>query len=93
MLHIQNNLVFYHIEDIKLNEDFVSKQFKKAVRQAGLNDRIHFHTLRHSFASNLVQAGSSLYIIKELLEHRDFQTTQIYSHLQRENLSQAVNLL
>ncbi|MCH7974773.1 MAG: tyrosine-type recombinase/integrase [Bacteroidetes bacterium] len=85
--------IFYRNSGTKLNEDFVSKQFKKAVRQAVLSDDIHFHTLRHSFASNLVQSGSSLYIVKELLGHQDFQTTQIYSHLQRDNLSQAVNLL
>src|SRR5690606_1350222 len=52
----ENNLVFYKYhapmgEDVKLNEDFVSKQFKKAVRAAKLNEKIHFHTLRHSFAS------------------------------------------
>jgi site-specific recombinase XerD len=89
----QNELVFYLVEGIKLNEDFVSKQFKKAVRKAELNDAVHFHTLRHSFASALVQRGVSLYAVKELLGHEDIKTTQIYSHLQNENLSQAVNLL
>jgi len=85
--------IFYRNLGTKLNEDFVSKQFKKAVRQAGLSDDIHFHTLRHSFASNLVQSGSSLYIVKELLGHQDFQTTQIYSHLERKGLQMAVSLL
>jgi site-specific recombinase XerD len=88
-----NSFVFYRYPGIKLNNNFVSKSFKKAVRQAGLNDDIHFHTLRHSFASNLVQSGSSLYIVKELLGHQDFSITQIYSHLQQENLNKAVNLL
>ena len=90
---LQNALVFYRYENIKLNEDFVSKQFKKAVRTAKLNDKIHFHSLRHSFASALVQRGISLYAVKELLGHGNIKTTQIYSHLQQENLSQAVNLL
>jgi len=89
----KSNLVFYRYEGLKLNEDFVSKQFKKSLRQAGLSDEIHFHTLRHSFASLLVQAGSSLYIVKELLGHQDFQTTQIYSHIQNESLSISINLL
>ncbi len=88
-----NNLVFYRFEDVKLNEDFVSKQFKKSVRAAKLNDKIHFHSLRHSFASALVQRNVSLYAVKELLGHENIKTTQIYSHLQQENLSQAVNLL
>lgn len=88
-----NNLVFYKYEDVKLNEDFVSKQFKKAVRAAKLNEKVHFHTLRHSFASALVQRNVSLYAVKELLGHENIKTTQVYSHLQQENLSKAVNLL
>jgi len=78
---------------IKLSVDFINKQFKKAVRAAKLNDKIHFHTLRHSFASMLVQRGVSLYVVKELLGHEDLSTTQIYSHLQNQNLMDAVNLL
>ena len=89
----KNNFVFTRIQNIKLNENFVSKQFKKSVRAAGLNDQIHFHTLRHSFASLLVQRGVSLYVVKELLGHEDLSTTQIYSHLQQQNLMNAVNLL
>lgn len=89
----KNNFVFTRIPGIKLNEDFISKQFKKSVRAAGLDDKIHFHTLRHSFASMLVQRGVSLYVVKELLGHEDLSTTQIYSHLQKQNLMDAVNLL
>jgi integrase len=90
---LPDSLVFYRYEGIKLNDDFVSKQFKKAVRAANLNDKIHFHSLRHSFASALVQRGISLYAVKELLGHENIKTTQIYSHLQKDNLMEAVNLL
>ena len=89
----KDDFIFTRIKGIKLNEDFISKQFKKSVRAAQLNDKIHFHSLRHSFASNLVQKGVSLYVVKELLGHEDIKTTQIYAHLQQENLYQAVNLL
>ena len=92
-LNDKSGIVFYNIDGMKLNENFVSKQFKKAVRCAGLNDEIHFHSLRHSFASNLVQSGSSLYIVKELLGHQDFKTTQIYSHLENSSLTNAISLL
>jgi len=88
-----NNYIFYRVIGIKLNEDYASKKFKVAVREAGLSDNIHFHTLRHSFASSLAQKGVSLFVIKELLGHEDIKTTQIYSHLQTENLTDAVNLL
>ena len=89
----KNNFIFVRTTGIKLNENFISKQFKKSVRAAGLDDKIHFHTLRHSFASMLVQRGVSLYVVKELLGHEDLSTTQIYSHLQSQNLKDAVNLL
>ena len=68
-----DDYVFNRLKGIKLNEDFISKQFKKSVRAAELNDKIHFHTLRHSFASNLVQKGVSLYVVKELLGHEDLK--------------------
>ena len=89
----QDDFVFMKVKGVRFNEDFISKQFKKSVRAAGLNDEIHFHTLRHSFASNMVQKGADLYRVKVLLGHEDLKTTQIYSHLQQENLRDAVNLL
>ena len=89
----KNRYLFTRIENIKLAEDFVSKKFKKALRAAKLDDRIHMHTLRHSFASLLVQRGVSLLAVKELLGHSDLRTTQIYTHLQHSDLEQAVNVL
>ncbi len=89
----QNDFVFNRYEGVKLNESYISKQFKKSVRTVKLNDDIHFHSLRHSFASALVQRGVSLYAVKELLGHENIKITQIYAHLQKENLSKAVNLL
>ncbi len=85
--------VFYRVLGVKLNVDYLSKNFKRAVRAAGIGDQIHLHTLRHSFASCLVQKGVSLYVIRDLLGHSDLKTTQIYSHLQQQNLFDAVNLL
>ena len=88
-----NDYIFYRSKGIKLNEDYASKQFKKAVRDSGLNYNIHFHTLRHSFASRLIQKGASVFVVKELLGHEDIKTTQIYSHLQTQDLMDAVKLL
>ena len=92
-VHQPDEVVFYRIERRKLHQETISKQFKRAVRKSNLNENIHFHSLRHSFASLLAQKGVSLYIIKELLGHEDLATTQIYSHLQQQNLKDAVNLL
>lgn len=89
----ENQFVFYRVPGVKLNGEFISKQFKKGVKAAKLNPKVHFHTLRHSFASTLVQRKVDIYTVQKLLGHNKIQTTQIYSHLQNENLSQAVNLL
>ena len=89
----KNSFIFFRKSGIKLNGEFISKQFKKAVRAAELNENIHFHSLRHSFASALVQRNVSLYAVKELLGHEDIKTTQVYSHLTQSSLSNAVCLL
>lgn len=94
LLHKDNDGYVFHIRySVKLNEDYVSKNFKKAVRKTNLNQNIHFHTLRHSFASNLIQNGASIFVCKELLGHEDIKTTMIYSHLDYKNLVDAVKLL
>lgn len=89
----ENDFLFYKVKGIKLSADFVSKKFKKAVRLAKLNDKIHFHSLRHSFASLIHQKGASLSVVKDLLGHQDIKTTLIYSHLSKENLVNAVSLI
>lgn len=92
-LHISDEVVFYNKKGKMLYQETISKQFKRIVRKSNLNDKIHFHTLRHSFASLLVQKGVSLYVVKELLGHEDLATTQIYSHLDKNNLITAITLL
>lgn len=85
--------VFEKVHGVKLHPEWTSKKFKDIIRELEMDDRIHFHTLRHSFASNLVQKGASIYIVKELMGHSDVSITQIYSHLQKEDLIETVKLL
>jgi integrase len=73
--------------------EFISRNFKAAVIRASLNGKYHFHTLRHTFASWLVQAGVSIYEVSKLLGYSDIKTTEIYAHLQENNFSDSVNLL
>lgn len=85
--------VFANPKGTNYDGGHVSRRFKECVRQAGLNEKIHFHTLRHSFGSSLVQKGVSLYVIQKLLGHSSITTTQIYSHLRNEDLQNAIMIL
>lgn len=84
--------VFCKLNGEKFTGDYVSKTFKQACKDAGMDDAIHFHTLRHSFASNLAQSRVSLYTIKELLGHSSIATTEIYSHLNMDSLKDAIKV-
>ncbi len=70
---------------------FVTHKFKKYIRLSGLNGRLHFHCLRHTFATWLVQDGVSIYEVQKLLGHSSVVVTQIYSHLVGSQLHSAVN--
>ena len=87
------DFVFSKTDGTKFTGDYISKIFKLACKTANLDNAIHFHSLRHSFASNLVQRGVPLYTIKELLGHSSISTTEIYSHLNMESLREAVKKL
>ncbi|MGH2360420.1 MAG: tyrosine-type recombinase/integrase [bacterium] len=69
---------------------FLRRAFEPALRQAGIR-QASWHTLRHTAASRRVMAGVDLLAVKELLGHRDIQTTMRYAHLSPGHLTQAVN--
>jgi len=92
-LSMTNGFVFCKVNGEKYTGDYISQCFKRACKAINLDIRIHFHSLRHSFASNLVQKGVPLYTIKELLGHSSIATTEIYSHLNVETLRDAIGKL
>lgn len=64
-----------------INEGVVQKAVKRAVRAAGIDRPASCHTLRHSFATHLLERGMDIRTVQEQLGHKDVRTTQIYTHI------------
>lgn len=67
-----------------ISSSCLQSAFVRAVKHAGVHKRAHVHTLRHSYATHLLEAGVALQLIQEYLGHKSPRTTTIYTHLTRE---------
>lgn len=76
------NYVFLNKNGEKISRQMIFKILKNLANKVGITKEISPHTLRHSFASNLLNNGADLRVIQELLGHENLETTEIYSHLQ-----------
>jgi site-specific recombinase XerD len=86
-------LVFESSRGKKYSEETIQKIVKIAAKKAEINKRVSPHTLRHSFATHLLEAGCDIRYIQKLLGHANLQTTQIYTHVANKDIKNLSNLL
>lgn len=81
-----NDYLFTSADGGKISRSTFWTNLKKTCQRAGLHKKVSPHTLRHSFATHLLQGGADLRVVQELLGHADIGTTQIYTHVDRSHL-------
>lgn len=77
----------------KYNKRTIQQIVKNTAKKAGIKKRVSPHTLRHSFATHLLEAGADIRYIQQLLGHKNLQTTQIYTHVANKDIKKLANLL
>lgn len=83
--------VFLNYRGGQISRQGLWKVIKKLVQEAGITKNVTPHTLRHSFATHLLENGANLRIVQELLGHSDITTTQIYTHISTQRLNDIYN--
>lgn len=76
----------------KLSERYVRVIINNLVRKAGLDIKISPHTIRHTFATDMLEEGADLMTVKELLGHESLNTTSIYTHVTNEQIKKTYNM-
>ena len=80
--------LFLNSRGEKLSREGFFKELKKILLKKGLNPNVSPHTLRHSFATHLLEYGADLRVIQEMLGHSDVSTTRIYTHITNQKVAQ-----
>ena len=82
----ENEEFLFHGKDKPLTTRNIQKIIGRSAKKAKLSKNVSPHKLRHSFATHLLESGVDIRIIQELLGHADLSTTQIYTHVSKEQL-------
>ena len=75
------------------NKRTIQQIIKSTSKKAGIRKNVTPHTLRHSFATHLLESGADIRYIQQLLGHKDLKTTQIYTHVANKDIKKLANLL
>ena len=86
-----NNDLIFSWNGYLFKQNFIGSIFKGYVLKAGLNPKLHWHSLRHTCASWLIQKGVPIFNVQHILGHADIKTTSIYAHIRNEDLSEALS--
>jgi len=86
-----NDFLFLNFRGGKLSRISVWRMLQKYARSANIKKQIHPHTLRHTFATHLLEGGADIRAVQEMLGHSDIGTTQIYLHLDRNYLKEVID--
>lgn len=84
------NVVFLNRNGRRLTREMIFLIVKGAAERAGIKKNISPHTLRHSFATHLVEGGADIRVVQEMLGHESILTTEIYTHLDRQYLKETI---
>jgi integrase/recombinase XerD len=86
----EEDMVFLNRRGTRLSRVYIFMLIKQLAQMAGIKKSISPHTLRHSFATHLVEGGADLRAVQEMLGHESITTTEIYTHLDREYLKETI---
>lgn len=84
----KTDILFYNYKGEMMSRQGFYKYIVNLAKENGISKEISPHTIRHSFATHLLQGGTDLRIVQELLGHEDISTTQIYTHIDRSQLKE-----
>ena len=87
-----NAAEIYNKDGNKLSERYIRNIINKLVTKAGLDIKISPHTFRHTFATDMLEDGSDLMTVKELLGHESLNTTSIYTHVTNEQIKKVYEM-
>lgn len=85
------NVLFMNYKGDRITRQAIFKYIKTLAKENGIEKEISPHTLRHSFATHLLERGMDLKMVQDLLGHEDISTTQIYTNLSNQYIKQVYN--